>query len=73
MCYLDFLLLTHLVDCIVSLEPELINCLIQFHCSQILLICLNDVKQAENGLQSRSFKTGSVALWIEIAVILNWR
>ena len=30
-------------------------------------------KQAENGLQSRSSKNGSVALWIKIAVILNWR
>ena len=30
-------------------------------------------KQAENGLQSRSSENGSVALWIEIAVILNWR
>ena len=31
------------------------------------------VKQAENGLQSQSSENGSVALWIEIAVILNWR
>ena len=34
-------------------------------------------KQAENGLQLRSSENGktavSVALWIEIAVILNWR
>ena len=30
-------------------------------------------KQAENGLQSQSSENGSVALWIEIAVILNWR
>ena len=30
-------------------------------------------KQAKNGLQSQSYKNGSVALWIEIAVILNWR
>ena len=30
-------------------------------------------KQAENGLQSRSSENGSVALWIKIAVILNWR
>ena len=30
-------------------------------------------KQAENGLQSRSSENGSVALWIEIAMILNWR
>ena len=30
-------------------------------------------KQAENGLQSRSSKNGSVALWIKIAVIRNWR
>ena len=31
------------------------------------------IKQAENGLQSRSSENGSVALWIKIAVILNWR
>ena len=31
------------------------------------------VKQAKNGLQSQSSENGSVALWIEIAVILNWR
>ena len=30
-------------------------------------------EQAENGLQSRSSENGSVALWIKIAVILNWR
>ena len=30
-------------------------------------------KQAENGLQSQSSENGSVALWIKIAVILNWR
>ena len=33
-------------------------------------------KQAENGLQSRSSKIwqdSSVALWIELTVILNWR
>ena len=32
-------------------------------------------KQAENGLQSifRKWQDSSVALWIEIAVILNWR
>ena len=37
--------------------------------------CINIkyMKQAENGLQSRSSENGSVALWIEIAVILNWR
>ena len=33
---------------------------------------INSRKQAENGLQSRSSENGSVALWIEIAVILNW-
>ena len=33
----------------------------------------NVKKQAENGLQSRSSENGSVALWIKIAVILNWR
>ena len=31
----------------------------------------NLLKQAENGLQSRSSENGSVALWIEIAVILR--
>ena len=31
------------------------------------------LKQAENGLQLRSSENGSVALWIKIAVILNWR
>ena len=30
-------------------------------------------KQAENGLQSRFSENGSVALWIKIAVILDWR
>ena len=31
-------------------------------------------EQAENGLQSRSSENGCVvALWIAIAVILNWR
>ena len=33
----------------------------------------NDLKQAENGLQSRSSENGSMALWIKIAVILTWR
>ena len=36
-----------------------------------------NIKQAENGLQSQSSENGktavSVALWIEIAVILKWR
>ena len=33
------------------------------------------LKQAENGLQSRSSENGSVALWIEIAVTgdRDWR
>ena len=31
------------------------------------------VKQAKNGLQLQSSENGSVALWIEIAVILVWR
>ena len=35
--------------------------------------CQNYCKQAENGLQSRSSENGSVALWIEIEVILDWR
>ena len=31
------------------------------------------MEQAENGLQLRSSENGSLVLWIEIAVILNWR
>ena len=32
-----------------------------------------DTMNLKTSLQSRSSENGSVALWIEIAVILNWR
>ena len=46
---------------------------VQKGCNRPPLTFHSQEKQAENGLQSRSSENGSVALWIEIAVMLNYR